>query len=213
MKKILLGIMLLISFSCSELELDKTPKPYDYGQNTLELRTLYQDSIGLIEDFYDPKNISGLIEIPTPHTGELMITSDKCNFYYNSRYSESKTLSFTYEELLKNKEPEINSCLFDIKLHVDNFDSGFRGYFQLLKKENKFGVLPYSFLNTSFDNGLGHYQIKEGNATPKKIKLNNSYVGDFYASGCGINFEKKNIYSYIDSVSDSFESHRELFCI
>jgi hypothetical protein len=192
----ILLFLLCVVAGCGSIPQDSTPAPIDYNQYSLELDSCGKRDVGLLGCYYDPSNIKGSLWVPMGHKGEIQISSNRCNFFLNKRFTVNEKLSYEYSQLLANADKAENSCLFDIKVFVDGMDKGLRGQFLLQKKE--FASTNFTWMKQEFL-GLGQFQIKEGSSIRSALVFKADEPGFIFWKGCELEGDKR------------FEKNPELF--
>lgn len=189
--KILFSLLLFIS--CGHIPEDNSLAPIDAGLNALEVHSDGKMDLGLVGTFYGPKNIKDkFISFPLIKTGEYQIVSNNCKTKINKRYNV-KGLHFekySYEELLKDKDSSLSSCLFSIFVRIDGYAKGMKGEV-LLSSNDSFSPAIAKFKNRDFT-GVMYYQIKKFNnealneeTLKQKIEFTKKDSGYIYYAGCG----------------------------
>ena len=139
MKWFMLLLMLVFVTACGQLPKDNTPPPMDNNFYSLEMSSC-TDNVGLMACGFKQEELNKELVIPVRHTGELVITSEKCAFPYSQRFKDTKEIRIKYSDLLINAHGE-DSCVYDVKLFIDDFAKGFRGLFILYNTD---GLEPLS---------------------------------------------------------------------
>jgi hypothetical protein len=172
--------MLIIMVGCRSLPHDKTPAPINNNKMTLELQACEKQEVGLIGCSFNERQ-DGSLKIPVWYAGEYQIKSEKCDYTYSSRYEGTQIVEHTFQDLLANKPEKDDTCLFNIKVFIDEFDNGFEGFLLLSKEE--FKATEFSFKNQQYIGYLG-IQLKEGQSLEDKFVFKAETPGLIFWDGC-----------------------------
>lgn len=182
-------------YGCGSIPKDLSPAPIDNNLFTAELEGCYGKNLGLSGCYYSTKEDLNkkFLSLNLLHKGEYEIKSSKCSFNKVERYSGSKTIQFSVEELIAFKPADQLSCVFDVKIFVDGLDRGFRGMFILINKEDfKTASASFVYGNTGYSfTDMGFLQIREGSQTAGYLKFKSTGSGEIIWAGCELVGEKK----------------------
>ena len=182
MKWLILSLVMFMAVACGQLPKDNTPPPIDNNFYSLEMSSC-TDNVGLLACGFKQEEMDKELVIPVRHTGELVISSEKCAFPYSKRFQDEKEIRIKYSELLTNAQGE-DSCVYDVKLFIDDFAKGFRGLFVLYNTD---GLEPLSgkLFNKPFTGSLD-FQFKKGQMIPtSNLVLEAPFKGKVVLDGCG----------------------------
>lgn len=174
-------VVSLMLSSCGSMPKDNSLSPVDAGLYVLEMRSSCGYDVGLHGcHFNSQTNLEEkFVQFPVAFKGEWEIVSDRCNFSSKQTFDGQSWVTFSWAELLKNRNQSAVACLFSMRVKIDGVRS-LMGQF-LLEDNEEFESAKIRIFDRNYV-GVAYFQLKKSSSLDSFVELEAQEV-EF--EGCG----------------------------